>query len=159
MASKLVIVGVVVLLIGLGIELTGAFLPTATASSQSESLINSAYSIDSNDYLSHNVQLSQGQKVNVSVSLESQTIFQFYIMNQSQYYVYYGCAPMCHKPLLGGNGTFWQQANETEGAFVNVTTITPASSYSGEFTAPANGTYYFVFDNTVGPTWATYVGQ
>ncbi len=37
--------------------------------------------------------------------------------------------------------------------------VAPSLPYSGEFNAPANGTYYFLFDNTIGASWSNYLGQ
>ncbi len=158
MVSKFALIGLVILVVGLIVGVYGVYTPVSAQSKTNVSLLNTQTSIDANDYASKNVVLNSGQTVNIQASIANKTTFFLYIMNQSQYYVYYGCAPACYQPLLGGNGTFWQQANETEGALVNVSSLTPSSSYSGTFTAPSNGTYYFVMDNTIGPSMATYIG-
>jgi hypothetical protein len=147
-----------ILVIGIAIGLVGAFTPVSTVKQQSVTLINSVISVDPNDYATQNLQMIQGQSVGIKISISNQTIFSFYVMNQTQYYVWYGCAPQCHQPLLGGQGTFSQQANETSPDFVNAT-VTPALPYAGSFSAPANGTYYFVFDNSIGPSWSTYINH
>ncbi len=158
MLSKAAYVGLVILVIGIAIGLVGAFTPQSTTRQQSVTLLNTVISVDPNDYATKNLQMTQGQSVGIKLSISNQTIFFFYVMNQTQYYVWYGCAPQCHQPLLGGQGTFSQQANETTPDFVNAT-VTPATPYAGSFSAPSNGTYYFVFDNSIGPSWSTYINH
>jgi hypothetical protein len=158
LAARTLAVGVVLLLIGLIVGVAGVIYPASANSSQSYSLLPSTtFKVDPNDYQSHNVVLTRGSGVSYSLSLSSNTtgIFDLVIMNQSQYYNYYGCAPACHQPLLGGNGTFYQQAGEVTPDLLN-NTVTPSAPVSGTFTAPTNGTYYFIFDNTVGNNWTQY---
>jgi hypothetical protein len=130
--------------------------PVASTSQQSYSLLDTSIRIAPNDYASQNLAMSKGQTVQVNLSIDNQTMFTFDIMNQKQYRVYYGCAPMCAQPMLGGSGTFNQQANEANPTLLNVT-VSPSAPYQGSFTAPDDGTYYFVFDNSIGPSWVTYV--
>ena len=158
MASKVALIGLVILVVGLIVGVYGAAYPSSASSQQPYSILNTSLHIDPNDYQSQNLNMTAGETINLALMITNQTIFQFYIMNQSQYYTYYGCAPACHQPLLGGNGTFWQQAGETTPAFTNAT-ITPNQNYTTKFTATKAGVYYFIFDNTVGPSWATYAGQ
>ncbi len=156
MVTKVATVALVILVIGLVVGFVGATSPVATPSQQSYTLLDTDLRIAPNDYQSRNLVLSAGQSVNVGLHLDNQTIFYFYVMNQSQYYNYYGCAPACYQPLLGGSGTFWEQAGEAVPYLVNAT-ASPSAPYSGKFTAPTQGTYYFVFDNSVGADWTQYV--
>ena len=136
----------------------GAATPVASTSQQTVHLLNTTFSVIANNYASQSLELTQGETVHIALSIDNQTMFMLDIMNQTQYYTYYDCAPECAQPLLGGVGTYYQQAGEVEPTQLNVT-IFPSSPYSGEFTAPTNGTYYFVFDNSVGPTWESYLNQ
>ena len=147
-------------LLGLGtvIGFLGAVTPLKITSQQNVNLINTPISVAPNDYATQSLEMTRGETVHVTLSIENQTIFTFDIFNQSQYYIYYDCAPMCAQPQLGGNGSFSEQAGELTPYQLNVT-ITPSTPYSGEFTAPTNGTYYFLFDNTIGPSWSSYVNQ
>lgn len=157
MVSTTAYIGIVILVVGLGFGMYGAVSPVSNASSQTVTLANQSIHVDPNDYASLNLLLGQGQKAQLSVAIENTTIFQFYVMNSAQYYTYYGCGPWCHSAAnISGVGAVPPQNLTT---LVNITTITPSSPYSGTFTAPANGTYYFIFDSTIGPSWATYIGQ
>jgi hypothetical protein len=156
--SKASYIGLVILMIGIAVGVVGALSPMSSFKQQPVTLINTPVSVDPNDYATQSLQMTQGQNLQIKVSISNQTDFFFYVMNQTQYYVWYGCAPQCHQPLLGGQGTFSEQANETTPDFVNAT-VTPAAPYNGTFTAPVNGTFYFVFDNSVGPSWGTYTNH
>lgn len=137
----------------------GATTPISHASQQTVSLVNTPLGVDPNDYATQNLQMITGQSVNVYLSIDNQSVlFSFDIMNQTQYYIWYGCAPECHQPLLGGNGTYYERANETTPYLINET-VSPSSPYSASFTAPSNGTYYFVFDNSIGSSWSTYINH
>lgn len=159
MVAKAAIIGLIILVVGLIVGIAGVYAPASTQKPTTVTLLNTQASVDANDYASKNTVLSKGQTVNISASIANTTTFHLYLMNQTQYYNWYACAPVCYQPLLGGTGTFWQQANETEAALQNISSLTPSSSYTGSFTAPSNGTYYYVLDNTIGPSMATYVGQ
>lgn len=151
--------GFALLILGLVVGVFGAVSPVSSVVQQRVVLVSTPVGVDPNDYATQNLQMTQGQSVNINLSIENQSvIFTFDVMNQSQYYIWYGCAPLCHKPLLGGTGTYYQQAGETTPYLVNVT-VSPSSPYSALFTAPSNGTYYFVFDNSIGSSWSTYVNQ
>lgn len=159
MFLKVAYVGFVLLAFGLAIGIFGAISPSSNKVEQPTTLVNTPLGVDPNDYATQNLQMTKGQKVEISLSIENQSlIFSFVVMNQSQYYIWYGCAPDCHQPLLGGTGSFFQQANESVPYFVNVT-VTPDTPYNGSFTAPTNGTYYFVFDNSIGSSWSTYLNH
>ena len=159
MFAKAAYVGFILLSIGLAIGIFGAITPISAQAQQSATLVNTPIGVDPNDYATQNLQMTKGQTVGVYLSIENQSlIFSFDIMNQTQYYIWYGCAPQCYQPMLGGTGSYNEQAKETNPYLVNVT-ITPTSPYKGSFTAPANGTYYFVFDNSIGSSWSTYVNH
>jgi hypothetical protein len=159
MVSTVSYIGFALLILGLVIGIFGAITPVSNTSSRSVTLVNTPVGVDPNDYATQNLQMIKGQTIHVSAAIDNQSvIFTFDIMNQTQYYNWYGCAPGCHQPLLGGNGTYYEQANETVPYLVNVT-VTPSSPYSASFTAPSNGTYYFVFDNSIGSSWSTYINH
>lgn len=159
MVAKLALIGLVILVVGLIVGIYGVYTPVSAQTQSTVTLLNVQASVDANDYQSKNVVLNQGETVNYQASIANTTVFYLYVMNQAQYYNYYGCAPFCYQPLLGGNGNFWQQAGESQGALVNISTLTPSSPSSGSFTAPSDGTYYFVLDNSIGPNLATYIGS
>ena len=158
MVSTKVSIGFAVLLIGSAIGFFGAATPVVTASQQTVQILNTTFSVAPNDYATQSLELTQGDIVHVAMSIDNRTMFTLDIMNQNQYYTYNNCAPRCAQPLLGGNGTYYQQAGEADPTQLNVT-VSQSSSYSGDFRALTNGTYYFVFDNTIGPTWSSYVNQ
>ncbi len=159
MPSKIAYVGFFLLIIGLILGVIGATSPISNAADKSVSLVNTPLGVDPNDYATQDLQMTKGQTVDVSLSIVNQSVlFSFDIMNQTQYYIWYGCAPLCYQPLLGGQGAYYQQSNETTPYLVNVT-VTSTSPYSHAFTAPSNGTYYFVFDNSIGSSWSTYIGH
>jgi len=114
--------------------------------------------VDPNDYATQSLVMTTGQTIQVSLRIDNQTIFTFDVMNQTQYDVWYNCAPRCHQPLLGGNGAYYQQAKERTPTLVNAT-VSPSSPYLAQFAAPSNATYYFVLDNSIGPAWANYLNQ
>jgi len=149
--------GLVILVIGLILGVAGVVYPASASSNQTYTLLpSSTFKVDPNDYQSHNVVLNGGHQVAYTLGLSKNTtgVFDLLTMNQNQYYVYYGCAPTCHQPLLGGSGTYYQQATPPEKTpYLLNDSVTPSSPASGTFTAPINGTYYFIFDNTVGNNW------
>ena len=151
-------IGLVLLIAGAVLGVLGVASPTATTSPQRVKLLDTPITVSPNDYMSRSLELSGGQTVRVTLSIDNQTVFTFDIMNQTQYGVWYNCAPRCHQPLLGGSGAYYEQADEWTPVLMNVT-VSPSSPYSGMFTAPSNATYYLVLDNSVGPTWASYLDQ
>jgi hypothetical protein len=159
MPSKAGYLAVILLAAGLAIGIFGAVTPVSATTQSSVTLVDSQIGVDPNDYATQNLQMVQGQTVSVTLSIDNQSvIFTFDIMNQTQYYIWYGCAPNCHQPLLGGNGTYYQQANESTPYLVNET-VSPSTPFHSVFVAPSNGTYYFVFDNSIGNSWSTYVNH
>ena len=158
MHSRILVIGLAVLVAGVVIGAIGVATPLASASQQPATLINAAITVDPNDYATQSLIMTAGQQVQVGMRIDNQTIFTLDIMNQTQYDVWYNCAPRCHQPLLGGNGTYYEQANEKTPTLVNAT-VSPSSLYSAQFTVPSNATYYFVLDNSVGPAWVNYLNQ
>jgi len=158
MPSRIAVVALAVLVAGVVIGVVGASRPSASVSQHAVTLVEASVTVDPNDYATQSLVMSAGQAIQVSVGISNYTIFTFDVMNQTQYDVWYDCAPRCHQPLLGGTGTYYQQASETTPTLVNAT-ISPSSPYSAQFTAPSNATYYFVLDNSIGPTWSSYLGQ
>ena len=161
MVAKAAVVGIVILVIGLLVGIYGVYTPVSAQKQQSYTLLSTSVRVDPNDYAAQNVLLAQGQVINYQISIQNQTTFQLTIMNQSQYYTFYGCAPFCRSgnitgPPGGPPVGYVPEQNLT--SFVNAT-VTPSAAVANSFTAPANGTYYFIFDNSVGPSYATYIGQ
>jgi len=158
MPSRVKSVGLAILVVGFVVGAIGAAAPEASVSEQSAVLVNTPVIVGPNDYASQSLILTSGQSLHVALSIDNETIFTFDIMNQTQYAIWYGCAPRCHQPLLGGNGTFYQQAKERTPTLLNVT-VSPSTPLSAQFTAPSNATYYFVLDSSVGPAWNSYLRQ
>jgi len=158
MASKAVYAGLVILVVGAAVGVLGAANPVATLSQGRVALIDTPVTVGPNDYATQSLEMTAGQSLQVSLRIDNRTTFSFEIMNQTQYDAWYDCAPRCHQPLLGGSGTYYQQAKEETPTQLNVT-VSPSSPYAGQFTAPSNATYYFVLDNSIGPTWTTYLDQ
>ncbi|MDG6995989.1 MAG: hypothetical protein JRN52_08700 [Nitrososphaerota archaeon] len=155
MVSSIAIVGLVVLVLGAVAGGYAATNPVSSHAQQEYALINSSPAVSGNGYSSQNFAMSKGQRVDISLSIRNQTIFYFYIMNQSQYYAFYACAPTCHKPL--GSLPSSDSPSTQSGWNVSVTPSQPIQNKS--FVAPANGTYYFVLDNSIGSSWTQYVNQ
>jgi len=158
MISNKILAGLGILVLGGAIGFLGAATPVSTAHQESIQLIDTPLSIAPNDYAAQSLQMTKGQTIQITLSITNQTMFTFDIMNQSQFYLYNNCAPKCAQPLLGGNGSYSQQAGETSATQKNIT-VSPSLPYSGQFNAPTNGTYYFVFDNSIGPAWTNYLNQ
>jgi len=158
MFSRIEGVGLAILIAGVAIGVIGVTRPFASVSQQPVTLIDTAITVDPNDYATQSLIMTAGQTIQVALRIDNQTVFTFDIMNQTQYEVWYNCAPRCHQPLLGGNGTYYEQANEMTPTLVNAT-VSPSSPYMAQFVSPSNATYYFVLDNSVGPTWRNYLNQ
>ena len=158
MPSRIASVALTLLVAGVVIGIVGVSRPSASVSQQPVALVEASVTVDPNDYATQSLVMTAGQAIQVSMGISNYTIFTFDVMNQTQYDVWYDCAPRCHQPLLGGTGTYYQQADEMTPTLVNAT-ISPSSPYSAQFTAPSNATYYFVLDNSIGPTWSSYLDQ
>jgi hypothetical protein len=158
MFSRISGVGMALLVAGVIVGVVGVSRPLTSVSQQPVTLVDAAVTVDPNDYAAQSLVMTTGQTIQVALRIDNQTTFTFDIMNQTQYDVWYSCAPRCHQPLLGGNGTYYQQANERTPTLVNAT-VSPTSPYMTQFIAPSNATYYFVLDNSIGPNWANYLYQ
>lgn len=167
MVSRIAYVGLVILVVGLLLGVYAAYSPVFSTKTTSYSLLSTSLKIDPNDYESQNVPLNQSQTIDIqTVSVTNQTLVFFYIMNQSEYYNWYGCAPWCEAApanstaaINAGNNATTPLASTPLATFINQT-VTPSSPYSNlNFTAPTAGTYYFVFDNSRGPNYASYAAQ
>jgi len=148
----------VILVIGSAVGFLGAATPTSNAYQQNISLIDTSISVAPNNYAAQSLQMTKNETIRIHLSVDNQSMFTFDIMNQSQFYLFNNCAPKCEQPLLGGQGSYYQQDAEATPTQLNVT-ISPSTAYSEPFMAPSNGTYYFVFDNSIGPTWSNYLNQ
>lgn len=143
-------VGWGVLVLGLLVAVYGITYPASAASTQSYTILPSySYSVDGNGYHSQGASLTAGQTVRAAVTMNVSTVFDFLIMNTSQYRNYYGCAPACRQPFANGTGI--------SPAFLVNATVTPSISYNKTFTAPKSDTYYFVFDNSLGTNRSEYL--
>jgi DNA-binding beta-propeller fold protein YncE len=136
-----------------------ASLTPLTSSSQLHSTITTPVSVDPNDYKSQRLTMTRGELVSFSAQLDNKTSIRLYIMNSSQYSIFYGCAPRCLQPLLGGQDSYFQQAGLSKPDLFLNTSISETKPFNGNFTAPTSGTFYFVFDNSVGENWSTYLHQ
>jgi hypothetical protein len=151
MVSTGAIVGLVILIVGL---IIGAY---AVAVPEHPTVLSQTLNVDGNGYQSANINMTAGQRAFVQVSIANNTIITFDIMNRTQYYNYYGCAPFCHNGTnVAGCGCNVSNALAAPAYLSNVT-VTPSSPASIAFTAPSTGTYYFIFDNTVGPNYSCYI--
>jgi len=146
------------MIVGVALGIIGVARPLTSVLQQPVTLVDAAITVDPNDYATQSLMMTTGQTIQVALRIDNQTIFTFDIMNQTQYDVWYNCAPRCHQPLLGGHGAYYQQANERTPTLVNAT-VSPSSPYLAQFAAPSNATYYFVLDNSIGPAWANYLNQ
>jgi hypothetical protein len=147
-------------IIGLGLilGLITVLNPIATYSQVHSGLITS-FSVDPNDYKTEPLMMTKGETVDFTLQLDNTTVFRFYIMNSSQLGVFEHCAPKCLQPLNGGKGPYYEQAGFTRPPlFLNITILNTAPRVDS-FTAPTTGPYYFVFDNSEGPNYATYIAQ
>ena len=112
MVSSKVFLGLALLGLGTVIGFLGAATPLKITSQQKVDSVNTPISVAPNDYVTQSLEMTRGETVHVTLNIENQTIFTFDIFNQSQYDIYYDCAPMCAQPQLGGNGSFSEQAAE-----------------------------------------------
>jgi hypothetical protein len=156
MASAGAVAGIIILIIGLIVGVYAVIYPVH------QSVLSQTLSIDGNDYQSANFNLTSGERAYIQVSISNNTIFTFDIMNRTQYYNFYTvCAPYCHTGLniVGCSCNVTSNpltAVESKPTLENMT-VTSSSPITIDFTAPSSGTYYFVFDNTIGPNYSCYI--
>ncbi len=151
-------IALAILAIGIIVGIIAALSPIGSFSPQHSGFI-SPFNVDPNDYKTEPLQMAKGESVAFMVQLDNATIFRFYIMNSTQLTVYEKCAPKCMQPLVGGSGPYYKQYGLTKAPLYLNVTVTEASPFSDSFTAPSTGAYYFVFDNSEGRSFATYLGQ
>jgi hypothetical protein len=160
MVSTTATVGMVILIVGLIVGVYAAYNPVSAQQAVTYTLINSSVKVDPNDYQSKNAALAPGDIVTITASITNQTVVFLYVMNQAQYYTFYGCAPFCRG---APNGSAAVGAGAPIGASVPVATLInktlTSSANPFNYTIPASGTYYFVLDNTMGTSYTTYVNQ
>ncbi len=145
-------VGIAIVLLGLSIGILAAYRPLSTVS-QLNSTFSTPVRVDPNDYKAESLVMSKGEIVTFAMQLDNQTALRLYIMNSSQYPIFYQCAPKCAQPLLGGKGAYYLQAGLSKPDLFLNTSVSESKPFRGNFTAPASGTFYFVFDNSVGGNW------
>jgi len=144
----MMVVGGVVLAVGLILGIAGVLYPMSASSSVVYPIVTSqTYKVDGNDYHSQGIALSAGETVRIGVTEQNSTVFNFLVMNTTEYRNYYGCAPACHSLPGAPAGPLASLVNAT---------VSPSKPYNSTFTAPASDTYYFVFDNTVGANYSEY---
>jgi len=135
-----------------------AYRPVSSVS-QLNSTFSTPVNVDPNDYKAESLAMSKGEVVNFAMQFDNQTSIRVYIMNGTQYAIFFKCAPKCLQPLLGGKGSYYQQAGLTRPDLFLNTSVSESKPYRGNFTAPTTGTFYFIFDNSVGGRWSSYIGQ
>lgn len=146
------------LLLGLSIGFLAMYYPL-TSTSTLNSTFSTPVSVDPNDFKSESLAMTKGEVTNFAMQVDNATAMRLYIMNSTQYSIFLKCAPKCAQPLLGGKGSYYEQTGLTRpDLFLNVS-ISESKPYRGNFTAPTAGQFYFVFDNSVGGNWSTYLGQ
>ena len=145
MRTSIAAVGIVVLLIGLGIWAFAAYSPIPTSTNTNMSTVTAIPStnrvIDGGGTWSHGVNLQAGEVMSGTAKIQNFSssagpIF-FYVMNESVFIDWGGCAP-CTEP----SSTVGHLAT---GTFQNNTVSTGTLSFS--YTAPKTGGYYAVFDD------------
>ncbi|MGI0079786.1 MAG: hypothetical protein ACRECH_09180 [Nitrososphaerales archaeon] len=159
MVTKIALVGLAILVVGIIVGFAGAYLPVSASSTQNGTLLSTAFGVDANDYQSKNLNLSQGTTIQVNVKITNTTIFQLELMNSNQYYSFYSCAPFCRQAQNNTAVAPTAPIGPQNLTAIQNVTVTPSTSQSFSFTAQNGGTYYFILDNTVGPSYATYLGQ
>ena len=146
MKTSIAVTGVVVLLIGLGVWAVAAYSPIPTSTSTMTSTVSVIPStnrnIDPNGDWSHGMTLQQGETVTGTATIQSFNSSAgpafFYVMNESTFIDWGGCAP-CKEPSVAGT-------HLDTGTFQN-TTMPASGTLQISYTAPTTGAYYVVFDN------------
>jgi len=148
----------VVVVSGLSVGLLAAFNPVSSAS-QLHSTFTIPVGVGPNNYMTERLMMTKGEIINFAAVLDNDSAIRLYIMNGSQFSTFFKCAPKCHQPLLGGQGTYYQQAGLSKPDLFLNTSLSLAKSYAGNFTSPTSGPIYFVFDNSLGESNIDYVAQ
>jgi hypothetical protein len=148
----------VIIASGLAIGLIAAYAPVASYSLL-QSTFTTPVSAGPNNYESVHLSMTKGETVSFNAVLDNKTAIRFYIFNSSQLALFGKCAPRCIQPLLGGTGSYFQQAGLSRPDLFLNTSVSETKPYSGNFSAPTSGPFYFVFDNSVGGRWSNYVAQ
>ncbi len=148
----------IILCLGVVIGILAAERPI-TATSQERAELATPVNVDPNDYKTESLTMVKGETISFSLQLDNQTIFRLYLMNSTQLSIFDKCAPKCMQPLLGGKGSYYRQAGLTRPALILNATVSESSPFAGNFTAATSGIYYFVFDNSIGPSWRDYLSQ
>ena len=134
------------LLIGLGIWVVAAYTPVPTSSSTSTTTAtvvpSSSRNIDGNGDWSHGVTLQKGEMVTGTAAIQNFNksagpVF-FYMMNESVFIDWGGCAP-CAEPSSA-------VGHLAASSFQN-NTMPSTGTLSFTYTPPSTGAYYVVFDD------------
>jgi hypothetical protein len=146
MKTSVVVAGVVVLLIGLAIWAFVAFSPvptqTTTTTTTDAAIPSTNRNIDANGIWSFGMNLQQGGTVTGTATIQSFNSSAgpafFYIMNESLFIDWGGCAP-CGEP---SSAMGHLQAGTLQNG-----TIPSSGTYTFTYTPPSTGAYYAVFDD------------
>jgi hypothetical protein len=144
--TSIAVVGVVVLIIGLGIWAFAAYSPipssTTTTTSTDTAIPAASRTIDGGGTWSHGVNLQSGETVTGTATIQgfnksAGPVF-FYLMNESLFIDWGGCAP-CGEPSSA-------IGHLAAGSFQN-NTMPSTGTLSFTYIAPKTGGYYAVFDD------------
>ncbi|MDG6901461.1 MAG: hypothetical protein JRM80_05815 [Nitrososphaerota archaeon] len=146
MKTTIVAAGIVVLLIGLGLWFfaTSTPVPTSTSTTTTTASVipSTNRNIDANGDWSHGMNLQGGEAVTGTATIQnfnkSAGPAFFYIMNESVFIDWGGCAP-CTEPSSA-------VGHLAQGSLVN-STMPTSGTLAFSYTAPTTGAYYVVFDN------------
>ena len=146
MKASVAVIGVVVLLIGLGIWVFAVYTPipttTNTTTDTSSVIPSTNRNIDANGDWSHGVNLQSGESVTGTATIQSFNKSAgpafFYIMNESVFIDWGGCAPCTEPSSAVGHLAAGSMQNNT---------MPSTGTLQFSFTAPSTGAYYVVFDN------------
>jgi hypothetical protein len=146
MKTSVFAVGVVVLLIGLGIWAFAVYSPvptqTTTTTTTDAVIPSTSRNIDANGIWSFGMNLQKGSTVTGTATIQSINasagpVF-FYVMNESLFIDWGGCAP-CGEPSSA-------MGSLQAGSFQN-STVSSSGTYTFTYTPPSTGAYYAVFDD------------
>jgi len=148
----------VIIASGLAIGLIASYAPVASYS-QLSSTFTTPVSAGPNNYEALHLSMTKGEIASYDAVLDNKSAVRLYIFNTTQLALFDKCAPKCVQPLLGGTGAYYQQAGLSRpDLFLNIS-VSETKPYSGNFSAPSTGVYYFVFDNSVGGSMSSYLAQ